>query len=145
MFTQNSDNLDGAQPHTPVKNSSAAAMSVPALVSRHDFDSATSSNLPPDVPFSRAPTALASPFHPGTTLGSSSNTKVDRFQDVRNLFAKRHLQKQDSGVGVEMGMRKCLCEKELEDEDDIYCSSGKHCDTIIHFEFYAQTTISFSW
>ncbi|KAJ9101758.1 hypothetical protein QFC21_003097 [Naganishia friedmannii] len=75
------------------------------------------------MPFPPAPTALASPFHPGTTLGSSSNTKVDRFQDVRNLFAKRHLQKQDSGLGVEMGVRKCLCEKELEDEDDIYCSS----------------------
>ncbi|KAJ9116964.1 hypothetical protein QFC22_004622 [Naganishia vaughanmartiniae] len=100
-------------------------MSAITCVSQDGFTSdASSNNVPPVMPSTRAPTALASPFHPGTTLGSSSNAKVDRFQDVRNLFAKRSLRKQDSGRGVEMGVRKCLCEKELEDEDDIYCSSA---------------------
>ncbi|KAI5452650.1 hypothetical protein NCC49_000399 [Naganishia albida] len=78
--------------------------------------------LPPDIPIPTPPIALASPFHPGTTLGSSTASKVDRFQDVRNLFAKRQLQRQNSQA-TQAGPRRCFCEKELEDEDDIYCSS----------------------
>ncbi|KAJ9100892.1 hypothetical protein QFC20_005381 [Naganishia adeliensis] len=107
-----------SQPHTPVKQVA------PDWLPSQPYKTTTMANsIPPDIPIPTPPIALASPFHPGTTLGSSSASKVDRFQDVRNLFAKRQLQRQNSQA-VQAGPRRCFCDKELEDEEDIYCSSA---------------------
>lgn len=108
-----------SQPHTPVKQVAQDWLpSQPYTTTTMDI------SIPPDIPIPAPPIALASPFHPGTTLGSSSAFKVDRFQDVRNLFAKRQLQRQNSQA-VQAGPRRCFCEEELDDEEDIYCSSCK--------------------
>lgn len=84
--------------------------------------------LPPDLPLPQPPmvsSSLASPFHPGTTLKSSQGGRSkngDRFHDVRQLFARRELERQSSVAT--RGGKRCFCGKELEDEEDIYCSSG---------------------
>lgn len=114
-------------PHTPIANT--AWQHPQAHPTPHGPQQAYGlAGLPPDSPLPQPPmvsSSLASPFHPGTTLGSSQGGRSkngDRFHDVRQLFARRELERQSSVAT--RGGKRCFCDKELEDEEDIYCSSG---------------------
>ncbi|GHJ86381.1 hypothetical protein NliqN6_2783 [Naganishia liquefaciens] len=119
-------------PHTPITRTPwhdhQLSQPAPSPASHEPRIAYGLAGMPPDFPLPQpptGPTSLASPFHPGTTFRSSrvrKNKEGDRFHDVRQLFARRELERQNTVAAH--GRKRCFCENELEDEEDIYCSSA---------------------